>query len=64
MQVGDVVVLKEDGLIPTKWPFARVLEIHPGWDKYVRVVTIKTATGTYKRPISKLVLLLSLDNVC
>ena len=61
LRIGDIVVLKEDGLIPTKWPLARIVETHPGKDDHVRVATIKTATGTYKRPITNLVLLLPLD---
>ena len=57
--VGDVVVLQEDGLVPLKWQLARVMEVHPGRDGIVRVATVKTQSGTYKRPIAKLVLLLS-----
>ena len=58
-QVGDVVVLREDTLAPTKWPLARVTQVHCGRDGLVRVVTIKTPKGTYKRPVTKLALLLS-----
>ena len=42
MTVGDIVVLQESGTIPIKWSLGRVLEIHPGKDKLVRVVTVKT----------------------
>ena len=56
-KVGDIVVLKYDCLFPTKWPLARVIATHPGKDKRVRVVTIKTSAGSYKRPVSKLILL-------
>ena len=56
--VGDIVILQEDNLIPTKWPLARVIEVHPGKDDLVRVVTVKTSSGTYKRPISKIAFLL------
>ena len=58
MRVGDVVILKEDNLVPTKWPLARVLATYPGKDGLVRVVTVKTTTGIYKRPIVKIALLL------
>ena len=34
-QVGDVVVLKEDNVMPTKWPLARVVEVHRGKDGLV-----------------------------
>ena len=56
-RVGDIVILKDDCLIPMKWPLAKVIEAHPGRDERVRVVTIKTTAGSYKRPVSKLVLL-------
>ena len=38
-----------------KWPLARVVEIHPGRDGKVRVVTVETAKGRYTRPIVKIV---------
>ena len=60
--VGDVVLLCEDNVTPTKWPIARVTEVYPGDDKLVRVVMIKTANGTYRRLVVKTVLLLSSDN--
>lgn len=57
LQVGDMVIIKEDCLPPNKWNMGRVSEIHPGRDELVRVVTLKTKDGTLKRPINKLVLL-------
>ena len=59
LSVGDLVVLKEDGTIPTNWPLARVTQVYPGKDGLVRVATVKTTKGTYKRPVSKIALLLS-----
>jgi hypothetical protein len=58
IQVGDIVVLQEDNMVPTKWPLAKVTQVHTGKDGLVRVVTIKTAAGTYKRPVVKVALLL------
>ena len=60
--VGDVVILQETGTIPTKWPLARVIAVHPGSDKLVRVITVKTSQGTYKRPVSKVAVLLPNEN--
>ena len=60
--IGDIVVLQEDGLVPAKWPLAKIVEVHEGKDGLVRVVTVKTHTGTYKRPIHKLALLLPIEN--
>ncbi len=62
VQVGDVVLLKKDGLVPTKWPLARIEHVHPGRDGVVRVVSIRTANGVYKRPVTKVALLLPSDS--
>jgi len=51
---GDLVILREDNMTPTKWPLARVSKVHPGKDGTVRVVTLKTSTGCYTRPVAKL----------
>ena len=55
VSVGDVVLVQETGTIPTKWPIARVIAVHPGTDE---LVTVRTPQGTYKRPVSKVAVLL------
>ena len=62
LQVGDVVVLREDNTFPTKWPLARVVQVHCGNDGFVRVATVKTVKGVYKRPVTKIAPLLSDPN--
>ena len=62
ISIGDIMLIKEDAVIPTKWPLGRVVQIHPGNDKLVRVATVKTAKGTYKRPVSKLAILIPRDH--
>lgn len=57
IRVGSMVLLTNENLPPAKWALARVLELHPGQDGLTRVVTIRTATSTLKRPIAKLALL-------
>ena len=59
LHAGDIVVLREDNMTPMKWPIARVIETHAGGDGLVRVVTVKTSTGMYRRPVVKIVLLLT-----
>lgn len=54
LEVGQLVIVKEDGLPPLKWKMARVLEVHPGTDGLVRTVTLHTAEGDIKRSIAKL----------
>ena len=61
MLPGDLVVVHENSPISTKWPLARVIEVHPGKDNLVRVATIRTANRTYTCPITKLALLLPSD---
>ena len=61
IQPGDLVVVHEDSPISTKWPLARVVEVYPGKDDLVRVAKIKTAYGTYTRPVSKLAAVLPAD---
>ena len=51
-------MLHEDNVTPTKWPLARIIEVHTGKDGLVRVVTVKTNSGIYKRPITKVALLM------
>ena len=57
LQVGDVVILKEDKTFACYWPLAKVLQTYPGKDGLVRVAKIKTATSELKRPVTKLSLL-------
>ena len=57
LQQNDIVILKDAKTFSCHWPLARVLKTYPGKDGLVRVVTIKTSTGTYKRPTAKLALL-------
>ncbi|VEN58681.1 unnamed protein product [Callosobruchus maculatus] len=54
LQVGTLVLVKEDGLPPLKWRIGRIIKLHPGADNIVRAVTLKTCTGEYKRPVVKL----------
>lgn len=37
-----------------KWPLGRVVSTHPGSDGICRVVTVRTASGVYKRPVVKI----------
>lgn len=47
------MILKEDNTLPLHWVTGRVIAAHPGDDGVVRVVTVKTATGVYKRCVRK-----------
>lgn len=53
-EIGDLVLVKENSP-PLSWPLGRIVETNAGLDGLVRVVTVKTASTTLKRPIVKLV---------
>ena len=42
LEVGDIVLLKEDDIVPTQWPLARVDEVFPGKDGLVRVAMVRS----------------------
>lgn len=54
LKVNDIVLIKDDRYPSNRWPLARIVELHPGLDNVVRVVTLKTHNGMIKRPIVKL----------
>lgn len=49
-----MILLKDENLPPFKWPLGKVIEVIPGADGAVRVVSIKTSSGITKRVVSKL----------
>jgi len=57
LKVDDIVVLKEDYVLPAKWKLGRVVEAVVGDDGIVRVVMLRTATEDVKRAVVKLCLL-------
>ena len=61
-EVNDVVLLRDETLVPSRWPIARVVKTCPGKDGLVRVIHVKTSAGTYTRPANKVVLLLASNN--
>lgn len=60
--VGDLVLLKIDNVPPGIWPVARVMEVYPGADGFVRSVKIKTPTSEFVRPINKLILIAPIES--
>ncbi|XP_023246626.1 uncharacterized protein LOC111643287 [Copidosoma floridanum] len=55
IEQGDVVLVKDELAPPAQWPLARVLQVHPGKDGLVRVVTLKTSKSVFLRPVVKLI---------
>ncbi|XP_053682608.1 uncharacterized protein LOC128733054 [Sabethes cyaneus] len=54
LDVGSVVILKDDSFPPARWPLARVLAIHPVPDNITRVATLRTSAGILKRSVSRI----------
>lgn len=54
LQINELVILKNNLLPPSKWQLARIVQLHPGADQQVRVVTVRTADGELKRPITQI----------
>ena len=46
-----MVTLREDNLPPLRWLMGRIVETHPGDDDIVRVVSVRTKNGIYKRNV-------------
>lgn len=70
MQVGDIVIVKEEEIPRNEWKLARVLEVHKDDDGLVRKATIQigerklgkgdepvSKPSIVERPIQKLVIL-------
>lgn len=61
--VPDMIVLMiEDNVPPQSWKYGKIVKTYPGSDSLVRVADVKTASGIFKRSISKLAPLPTRDN--
>ena len=54
ININNLVLIKEDNVKRGQWPLGRVVEINPGEDGIVQVVTVQTSKGTYKHPAVKI----------
>ncbi|PZC71473.1 hypothetical protein B5X24_HaOG213355 [Helicoverpa armigera] len=57
LQTGDVVLIADGTLPRNVWPMGIVERTHPGPDGGIRVAEVRTRTGVFRRPVSKLVVL-------
>ncbi|XP_014205119.1 uncharacterized protein LOC106637014 [Copidosoma floridanum] len=59
LTLGDIVTVLDSSLLSTdgRWHLGRITGVHPGPDGLVSAVTVRTATGEYTRPITKVTLL-------
>jgi Family of unknown function (DUF5641)/Integrase zinc binding domain len=61
VKIGDLVLLHDDQLPASHWKMGRIQDVHPGSDGLVRVVSVKFKNSILKRPITKVVPLLTLE---
>lgn len=54
---NQLVLIKQQNLASLQWPIGRIQSIHPGSDNVARTATIKTAQGTFVRPLSRIAIL-------
>lgn len=54
LQVGTLVLIKDDKLPPLNWQLGRVIKLFPGKDNISRVCEIYTTNGTIRRDFSKI----------
>lgn len=57
IEIGSMVVIRDDCLPPNEWRLGRVSKIYPGKDNLVRVADILTQKGMITRPLVKIVVL-------
>jgi hypothetical protein len=57
LQIGDVVLIKEDITPRNVWPLGKVVETENDNNGHVRAVSLQTKNGILRRPVNKLVLL-------
>ncbi len=59
LRVGDIVLVKDESLRSRSWPLALVTKLHPGDDNITRVATLYCRGKEYKRPVIRLVPLIT-----
>ncbi|XP_049876643.1 uncharacterized protein LOC126374189 isoform X2 [Pectinophora gossypiella] len=55
LQLGQLVLIKDDRLPPTRWMLGRITRLFPGTDGITRVADVYTTSGTMRRAYNRLV---------
>ncbi|XP_068723815.1 uncharacterized protein [Montipora capricornis] len=53
VKVNDIVTVADSNAVRGKWCTGRIMEVYPGPDGRVRNVKVKTSTGVYSHPVTK-----------
>ena len=59
LEVGDVVLMKDDNAARNDWPMGVITATEPDAEGFVRSAVVKTQNTELRRPVSKLILLLA-----
>ena len=54
VQIGSLVLIRDEATNRLQWPLGIVKNVHPGRDGVVRVVDVKTHKGILTRPIQRI----------
>ncbi|XP_063993399.1 uncharacterized protein LOC135171041 [Diachasmimorpha longicaudata] len=54
INIGAMVLLRDDNLPPLKWRMGRVIEVYPSDDNIIRKVRVRTSTGKVLRNVRSL----------
>jgi len=54
IEIGRMMLIKQQSFPPLQWMLGRISEIHPGADGIARSATVITTKGSIVRPLSKL----------
>jgi hypothetical protein len=46
--------MMEGNMSPLQWPLATIIAVRQGQDGHIRVITLNSNQGTFKRPINKI----------
>ena len=63
LRVNDVVLIIDENSPRGKWPTGRVTAVRCSDDGVVRSATVKTKNGEYLRPVAKLCILITHDDI-
>ena len=63
--VNDVILMRDDRMLPTKWPLACVIEVYVDKDNIIHVDKLNTSSGTYMYtcPITKVTVLVPAEQL-
>ena len=54
IQLGTVVIVRDNNCHPLCWPLGVIEEVYPGRDNIVRTVKVRTSAGSYIRPVVRI----------